>query len=100
MTGRGHSPIALVAGSAEEIARLPSEDAHPMGYDMKLPTFTDYLRGTVPGRVTADQVTFWHNIGNHGLQFAAVGGWVYQRVLQLGLGRELPAKWFLQDIKN
>jgi alanine dehydrogenase len=100
MTGRGHSPIALVAGSPEETAQLPSEDAHPMGYDMKLPTFTDFLRGAAPGRVTEEQVSFWHNIGNHGLQFAAVGGWVYQQVRQLGLGHELPVEWFLQDIKN
>jgi len=100
MVGRGHSPLALVAGSAQETQQLPSADAHPLGYDMKLPTFTDFLRGEAPGRASEEQVTFWHNIGNHGLQFAAVGGWVYRRAQQLGLGRELPVEWFLQDIKN
>jgi ornithine cyclodeaminase/alanine dehydrogenase-like protein (mu-crystallin family) len=100
MLGRGHSPIAIVAGSEEDVRRLPSGEEHQLGYDMKLPTFTDFLRGEVAGRQRDDQVTFWHNIGNHGLQFAAVGGVVYQRAKELGLGRELPTEWFLQDIKN
>jgi alanine dehydrogenase len=100
MLGRGHSPMAIVAGTEEEIERLPSGDEHPMGYDMKLPTFTDLMTGAVPGRTSDEQITFWHNIGNHGLQFPAVGGWAYQRARELGLGHELPTEWFLQDIKN
>jgi alanine dehydrogenase len=100
MVGRGHSPMAIVAGSPEEIERLPSGDEHPMGYDMKLPTFTDLMTGALPGRTSDGQITFWHNIGNHGLQFPAVGGWVYLRAREQGLGRELPTGWFLQDIKN
>jgi alanine dehydrogenase len=100
MLGRGHSPVALVAGSDEEIQRLPSGEEHELGYDMKLPTFTDLLEGRIEGRTSPEQVTFWHNIGNHGLQFAAVGGVVYHKVKELGLGRELPTEWFLQDIKN
>ncbi len=100
MVGRGHSPVAVVAGSEEEISRLPSGDEHPLGYDMRLPTFVDFLQGRVAGRSDSDQVTFWHNIGNHGLQFAAVGAVAYRRAREMGLGRELPTEWFLQDIKN
>lgn len=100
LVGRGHSPVAVVAGSPSEIARLPSGNEHPMGYDMKLPSFTDLLNGDVKGRTDAKEVTFWHNIGNHGLQFAAVGGWVYKRAKELGVGRVLPTEWFLQSIKN
>lgn len=100
MLGRGHSPVAIVAGTEEDLKRLPSGDEHQLGYDMKLPTFTDLLTGRVAGRERADQVTFWHNIGNHGLQFAAVGAVAYRRARELGLGRELPTEWFLQDIKN
>jgi ornithine cyclodeaminase/alanine dehydrogenase-like protein (mu-crystallin family) len=98
--GRGHSPVAIAAGGEEQLAELPSGKEHELGYDMKLPTFTDYLRGEVAGRTSEDQITFWHNIGNHGLQFAAVGGWVYELVRKHGLGRTLPTEWFLQDIKN
>lgn len=98
--GRGHSPVAIAAGSEEELARLPSGKEHEMGYDMRLPTFADHLRGEVPGRTSDDQVTFWHNIGNHGLQFAAVGAVAYRRAKEAGLGRELPTEWFLQDVKN
>lgn len=98
--GRGHSPVAIAAGSDEQLARLPSGAEHEMGYDMKLPTFTDYLRGDVEGRTEDDQVTFWHNIGNHGLQFAAVGAVAYRKAKEQGMGRELPTEWFLQDVKN
>ena len=48
--GRGHSPVAIAAGSEEELRRLPSGKEHELGYDMKLPTFTDYLQGKVKGR--------------------------------------------------
>lgn len=100
MVGRGHSPVAIVAGSDEEISRLPSGNQHPLGYDMRLPTFADFLQGKVEDRTAPEQVTFWHNIGNHGLQFAAVGAVAYHRAREMGLGRELPTEWFLQDIKN
>jgi alanine dehydrogenase len=100
LVGRGHSPFAIVAGDEQQLARLPTGKEHEMGYDMKLPTFTDLLSGNVEGRTSANQISFWHNIGNHGLQFAAVGGWVYHRARELGLGHQLPTEWFLQDIKN
>jgi len=32
--------------------------------------------------------------------FAAVGGAVYRKAREQGLGRELPTEWFLQDIRD
>ncbi|MEC9342074.1 MAG: hypothetical protein VX663_11375 [Pseudomonadota bacterium] len=36
--------------------------------------------------------------GLQGLQFAAVAGRAYERARELGLGKELPNEWFVQDI--
>jgi hypothetical protein len=47
-----------------------------------------------------DQVTFYRNVGNQGLQFSSVGGWVYAQALKTGKGRAIPTEWFLQDIRD
>ncbi len=46
------------------------------------------------------EVTFYRNVGNQGLQFSAVGALVYTKAKELGLGREIPTEWFLQDIRD
>jgi hypothetical protein len=46
------------------------------------------------------QITQYRPVGNWGLQFSSVGAVVYRRAKERGLGRALPAEWFLQDIKN
>ena len=52
------------------------------------------------GRNNADQVTFYRNVGNQGLQFSSVGGYVYTVCKKQGLGKEIPTEWFLQDIRD
>ncbi len=47
-----------------------------------------------------DQVTFYRNVGNQGLQFSSVGGWVYQQAVKQKKGREIPTEWFLQNIRD
>jgi alanine dehydrogenase len=54
----------------------------------------------VQGRTSGDQVTFYRNVGNQGLQFSAVAQVVYRKVIEQGLGREIPTEWFLQDIRD
>ena len=39
-------------------------------------------------------------VGARTLQFAAVGSVVYNKAKELGLGRQLPTEWFLQDIRD
>jgi alanine dehydrogenase len=100
--GRGHSPVAYVAGTDEEMARLPAARDR-MGGAMSTsrhPTFTDLVSGTTPGRTSADDVTLYLNGGNQGLQFAAVGSVVYEKAKEAGLGRVLPTEWFLQNIRD
>ena len=97
--GRGHSPVAYVGGSEEEMRRIPPATERFAG-DVRHATFAELASGAVPGRTSADDITLYLNTGNQGLQFAAVGSVVYERAKAAGLGRELPTEWFLQDIRD
>jgi len=95
----GHSPLAYVAGTDEEMKRLPPKTKEG-GLFGEYPDYCDLVTGKVPGRQHDDQITFYDNMGNQGLQFSSVGGLVYRKALAAGLGREIPTEWFLQDIRN
>jgi alanine dehydrogenase len=63
-----------------------------------LPTLADLLSGRVKGRESDQQITgFVNNLGM-GAQFAAVGKKVYDAARAKGVGREVPADWFTQDV--
>ena len=107
----GLSPAAYIGGSIEEMKRLPSKNPEPgfggdspdftdRGKGGEVPDFADLVSGKAAGRTHDDQITFYRNVGNQGLQFSAVGGWVYTKAKELGLGREIPTEWFLQDIRD
>jgi alanine dehydrogenase len=64
------------------------------------PDFADLVSGKAKGRTSRDQVTFYRNVGNQGLQFSSVGGFVYEQAVQRKLGRVIPTEWFLQDIRD
>jgi len=96
--GRAHSPAAYIAGSEEEMKRLPpasGERFHGGGY----PSFVELAKGEVK-RTSEEQITLYLNGGNQGLQFAAVGALVYNKCREQELGRPLPTEWFLQDIRD
>jgi alanine dehydrogenase len=99
MAERGHSPVAFVAGTAHEMQRLPAKTTQG-GFGGDYPDYCDLVTGKVPGRTNDAQITFYHNLGNQGLQFSAVGGLVYRKAKAAGVGRELPTEWFLQDIRD
>ncbi len=108
---RGMSPGAFIGGTAEEMARIPAPNTNP-GFGGDSPEFTDrgrggdkpdiaaVMAGTVPGRTSDDQVTFYRNVGNQGLQFSAVGQVVYRKAVAAGVGHQIPTEWFLQDIRD
>jgi hypothetical protein len=98
-SGRGHSPAAYIAGSEEEMKRLPPASGEGFFRGGPYPSFVDLARGEVT-RTSPEQITVYLNGGNQGLQFAAVGGLVYQKCRERGLGRSLPTEWFLQDIRD
>jgi ornithine cyclodeaminase/alanine dehydrogenase-like protein (mu-crystallin family) len=58
----------------------------------------DLIAGKVAGRTRSDQVTVFNNNTGAGTQFAALGAAVLRRARALGLGRELPTEWFLEDV--
>jgi alanine dehydrogenase len=58
----------------------------------------DLLAGKVPGRTAPGQITVFNNNTGAGTQFAALGAAVVKRAKEMGLGRELPTEWFLEDV--
>jgi alanine dehydrogenase len=96
---RGQSPAAFMGGTLEELKRIPPA-APRSGWGVGLPHFADLASGACAGRTKPDQITFYQNAGNQGLQFSAVGGWVYRKALEQKKGREIPTAWFLQDIRD
>ena len=108
---RGLSPAAFIGGTVEEMKRIPEKNTQPgfggdspefmdRGRGGDKPDFADLVTGKCKGRTSRDQVTFYRNVGNQGLQFSSVGGWVYAQAVKAGKGRVIPTEWFLQDIRD
>ena len=94
--GVGLSYAGFVAGSEQEMARIP--DARGAHIDVgDYPTFMDLAAGRCAGREDDSQTSFYYCHGNQGLQFAAVGGVMYRNALKHKLGRPLPTEWFVQS---
>jgi ornithine cyclodeaminase/alanine dehydrogenase-like protein (mu-crystallin family) len=58
----------------------------------------DLLVGKTEGRTRPDQITVFNNNTGAGTQFAALGASVLKRARAMGLGREIPTEWFLEDV--
>ena len=56
------------------------------------------IAGREPGRTNDEQVVAFMNQGE-GMQFAAVGGMLYNLACKRGVGTRAPAEWFHQDKK-
>lgn len=108
---RGLSPAAFIGGTPEEMKRIPERNPQPgfggdspefkdRGKGGDKPEFADLVTGKCAGRTSRDQITFYRNVGNQGLQFSSVGGWVYTLARERKVGREIPTEWFLQDIRD
>lgn len=108
---RGLSPAAFIGGTVDEMKRIPEKNQQPgfggddpdfkdRGKGNDKPDFADLVSGKAEGRTSPDQVTFYRNVGNQGLQFSAVGQVVYEKIKEMGLGQEIPTDWFLQDIRD
>ncbi len=95
----GMSPIAWIAGSAAEMERLPPKTAGS-GFAGDYPDFCDLVFGRAQGRTSDSEITFYHNMGNQGLQFASVGGLVYRKVKESGGAVTIDTSLFLQNIRD
>jgi len=108
---RGLSPAAFLGGTTEQMKRIPERNPQPgfggdspefmdRGKGGNQPDFADLVTSKCKGRSSRDQVTFYRNVGNQGLQFSSVGGFVYAEAVKRGKGREISTDWFLQDIRD
>jgi alanine dehydrogenase len=108
---RGLSPAAYIGGTVEEMKRIPEKNTQPgfggddpqfkdRGRGGDKPDFADLISGKATGRTSRNQITFYRNVGNQGLQFSSVGAVVYRKAKAAGLGWEIPTDWFLQDIRD
>jgi alanine dehydrogenase len=108
---RGLSPAAFIGGTTEEMKRIPEKNPQPgfggdnpefmdRGKGGDKPDFADLITGKSKGRTSRDQITFYRNVGNQGLQFSSVGGWVYEQARKAGKGRQFPTEWLLQDVRD
>ncbi len=95
-SGVGLSYAGFVAGSDEQMARIPNGGAAHIDTS-NFPTFTDLAAGRAPGRTSKDQITFYYCHGNQGLQFAAVGGAIYRNAVLAGNGATIPLNLFVQN---
>lgn len=86
-------------GRPEEIARIPKRAVSNVDF-LSYPSLTDLLQGTAKRRTSPRQVTFFHNLGLLGFQFAAVAGKAYTLAREKGVGQEMPTEPFLQDIRD
>jgi alanine dehydrogenase len=108
---RGHSPAAFIGGTSEQQHVIPEKNPSPgfggdspdftdRGRGGDKPEFKDLVTGKCEGRTSRDQITFYRNVGNQGLQFSSVGGLVYEKIVASGMGRDIPTEWLLQDIRD
>jgi len=58
----------------------------------------DLVAGKIAGRTREDQVTVFNNNTGAGTQFAALGAAVLRKASSLGLGKEIPTDWFLENV--
>jgi ornithine cyclodeaminase/alanine dehydrogenase-like protein (mu-crystallin family) len=58
----------------------------------------DLLTGEAAGRSRPDEITVFNNNTGAGTQFAALGSVVLKRAREMGIGRDIPTEWFLEDV--
>jgi alanine dehydrogenase len=99
--GRGFSPGAYIAGSEEEVNRLPPAAMRiQRGGGVHMWNWLDLVAGNVAGRMNDGQITIFHAGGVKGLDLLAGGHLVYTKAKELHRGREIPTEWFLQDVRD
>ena len=91
--------FSYIAGTEQEKKKIPASP-HQEIDNPNIGTIPDLMAGRWQGRTDDKQITFLNNSGTQGLQFAAVGGTVYQLAKAKGLGYAMPLEWFTQNIRD
>ena len=90
---------AWVIGTPEELARKPKRGVSNIDF-LQYPTLGDVLNHPEKRRTSRQQVTFFHNLGLLGFQFAAIAAKAYFLARERGLGVEMSTAPFLQNIRD
>lgn len=98
-TERSKEWAAWMIGQPEDIARIPKRSVSNINF-LKYPTLADLLNDPSKRRTSADQVTFFHNLGLLGFQFSAIAAKAYALAREKGLGTQMSTEPFLQDIRD
>jgi len=96
---RNYGWASWTIGKPEEIARIPKRAVSNNSF-LNFPTLVDILNDPSKRRTSPEQVTFFHNLGLLGFQFAAVAAKAYMLAREQGAGTELSTEPFLQDIRD
>ncbi len=86
-------------GQPDEIARIPKRPVSNIDF-LKYPSLVDLLNDPSKRRASPNQITFFHNLGLLGFQFAAVAAKAYTLAREQGVGLEMSTEPFLQDIRD
>jgi len=96
---------ALVIAHSKETARMQRHgdlsgpvSAGILRWD-RIFDLSEVVAGRAPRRGRSEDITVFKNNVGLGLQFAAIAPRVYEAARAAGIGRELPAEWFLEDMK-
>jgi alanine dehydrogenase len=96
---RHHGWASWVVGKAEQQARIPKRPVSNLDF-VNYPALTDLLNDPSNRRSRPEQITFFHNLGLLGFQFAAVAAKAYSLAKEKGVGLEMSTDPFLQDIRD
>jgi len=96
---RKHGWATWIIGTPEELSRIPKRGISNIDF-IKYPTAIDVIKDPGLRRTAKEQVTFFHNLGFLGLQFAAVAGKAYMIAREKGMGSPLSTAPFLQSIRD
>lgn len=87
--------VAMPEKRSEKIKR-----SHGVVGENKAVFLEDILSGRAKGRKSPEDITYSARGNLQGVQFFSVAGKVYELAKEKGIGREIPAEWFLQDIRD
>jgi ornithine cyclodeaminase/alanine dehydrogenase-like protein (mu-crystallin family) len=96
---RHHGWASWVVGRPEQQARIPKRPVSNLDF-VNYPSLIDLLNNPSMRRTSSAQITFFHNLGLLGFQFAAVAAKAYQTARAKGVGLEMSTAPFLQDIRD
>lgn len=88
-----------IIGRPEEVARIPKRSVTNLDFQ-RCPSLSDLLEDPSKRRASSRQITFFHNLGLLGFQFAAVAARAYLLAREKGVGARMSTEPFLQDIRD